>query len=247
MSTSRPRRSSSLLAVVVAAAGLAGCAYQDPFSLPPLGSPGSGASSGSPYYGYSGGYYDPRYRSYDPRYGLYSSYSYDPRLAYYYGGGYPGYYGPLPYPAPGHYPYPRAPYCLDANRDGRCDDRRGDGRGNGHGNGSGSGNGNGNGNGGQVPGFDPKRDPFEQVREATRRADQSRSRASTPTPAVMAPAVPRQERPAEPKRSTEPRRVTEPKRNSSPPPSGWKAVGEASSGLKRAPRDDVARTPAETN
>jgi hypothetical protein len=245
MSTSRPRPPSLLLAAVAAAAGLAGCAYQDPLSLPPLGSAGSGASSGSPYYGYSGGgYYDPRYRSYDPRYGLYSSYGYygggyyDPRVGYY-GGGYPGYYGPLPYPPPGYYPYPRGPYCMDANRDGRCD-QRGDGHADGNG-------GHGNGNGGQGPRSDPKRDPFEQVKEVTRRAERSGASAATPTPAVMAPVAPREERPAEPKRSTEPRRVAEPKRNAPPPPSGWKAVAEETGKVKRAPRDDVTRAPPDTN
>jgi hypothetical protein len=182
---------------LAAAAGLAGCAYQDPLSLPPLGSAGSGgAPSTSPQfgYGYGGGYYDPRFYGYDPlrRY-------YDPRLGYYYSGGYPGYYGPVPYPHAGYNPYPGYPYCVDANRDGRCDRPR-----------DGGGNGSGHGGGGKGPGLDPKRDPFEQVKEVTRRAE--RAESTQPAPAAMAPNPPRQQRPVEPKRSVEPRRVNEPKR-----------------------------------
>ena len=231
-----------LAAALAAATGLAGCAYQDPLSLPPLGSAGGGTMSTSPYYGYGGGYFDPRYGpvysyGYDPlrRY-------YDPRYGYHYSGGYPSYYGPLPYPAPGHYPYPRGPYCVDANRDGRCD-RRGDGDGHGNGNSNGQGNG-----GGQGPGLDPKRDPFEQVREIARRAE--RADTVPPAPASMAPDAPRQQPPpTDPKRTVESRRTTEPKRTPPASASGWKANGHdgGSSRPRRAPRDDPPRPAPETD
>lgn len=101
----------SLKALVAAAvlAGAAGCAYQDPLHLP------------DPYprqrlggYGY-----------YDPYYGGGSSGYY----SRYYGYGSDPYYYDRVAPAYGYYyPYPRYPlvYCVDANRDGRCDRKRHD-------------------------------------------------------------------------------------------------------------------------
>jgi len=97
----------SLPAIAVAAV-LAGCAYQDPFSLPTLGSPGAQhGTSTTVYYGY-GPY---------PRYGY--GYGYNPysTYPYYYGSEYLAH----PYAPPAYVPYPSGPYCRDANRDGRCD------------------------------------------------------------------------------------------------------------------------------
>ena len=96
----------SLPAIAVAAV-LAGCVYQDPFSLPPLGSPGAQhGTSTTVYYGY-GPY---------PRYGY--GYGYNPyNYPYYYGSDYLAH----PYAPPTYLPYPGGPYCRDANRDGRCD------------------------------------------------------------------------------------------------------------------------------
>lgn len=94
---------------------MAGCAFQDPFALPSLGSPApQGGASTFLYYGY-GPY---------PRYGYgygYSPYDYSRYNPYRYGYD-SGYVAPT-YPPPGYLPYPGGPYCQDANRDGRCDDR----------------------------------------------------------------------------------------------------------------------------
>jgi len=99
------------LSAIAVAAVLTGCAYQDPYSLPPLGSPGAQhGPSTTLYYGY-GPY---------PRYGYgygYNPYNYYP---YYYGSEYLAH----PYAPPSYLPYPSGPYCRDANRDGRCDVRR---------------------------------------------------------------------------------------------------------------------------
>ncbi|HWJ07116.1 MAG TPA: hypothetical protein VNS57_15180 [Steroidobacteraceae bacterium] len=107
------------LLVIPALALLGGCVL-DPFGLPSLGS-GPASSAPSPfYYGSGYGAYDPRYGyyGYGSRYG-YPAYRYDPLLGYA-TPGYGYYYGP----GYGYYrPYPRGPYCVDANRDGRCDTR----------------------------------------------------------------------------------------------------------------------------
>ncbi len=96
------------LIVVAALASLAGCAYQDPYRVSdPFKSNGGGWASGG--YGYSPYGYSP--------YGGFSSYyGYGMADPFYYRYGYPtyGYY---------RYPYPPVQYCLDANRDGRCDRR----------------------------------------------------------------------------------------------------------------------------
>jgi hypothetical protein len=106
------------LPAVAIAAVLTGCAYQDPFSLPPLGAPGvQQGPSTTLYYGH-GPY--PRY-GYGYGYGYnYNPYTYYP---YYYGSGYRygSGYGAQPYPPTAYLPYPGGPYCRDANRDGRCD------------------------------------------------------------------------------------------------------------------------------
>ena len=75
----------SLSALAIAAI-MAGCAYQDPFSLPTLGSPGAGPGpSTSVYYGYGPA---GRYGHYPYGYSGYNQYP------YYYGSGYPA----QPYP-----------------------------------------------------------------------------------------------------------------------------------------------------
>lgn len=93
--------------------GTAGCAYEQPFSLPPL-TPAAPAASVQlyPYQGY-GGYYGAYGNGY--RRGFYDGYygNADPRYAG---------FGPYPY----GYVSPRYPQyvvvqCPDANRDGRCD------------------------------------------------------------------------------------------------------------------------------
>ena len=225
----RPNRSVLFASALVATAGLAGCAYQDPLSLPPLGPAGS-ASSPAPYYGHGGGYYDPRYGAVYPYGRAPQGGYYDPRTGHYYVGGYPGYYGPLPYPPPGYRPYPGVPVCVDANRDGRCDHRPGNGGGGGGGSGSGGGSHGGGSHGGgghpggdgDGPSIDPKRNPFEQVRDLTRRSERSPHAAPAPTtpPASASPPAPPRppravdsRRSDEPKpRSTEARRATTPKR-----------------------------------
>ena len=103
------------LSLVVIAAVIAGCAYQDPFALPPLGSPGSqGGPSTTAYYG-RGPY--PAYSGYGYGYGYGNNpYDYYRNNSYLRDG-----YAVLPYPPGAYPPYPGGPYCRDANRDGRCD------------------------------------------------------------------------------------------------------------------------------
>jgi hypothetical protein len=105
------------LILVAALAGLAGCAYQDPLRLPdPYRTDGwsSGRYGYSPYgyspYGYS-------HYGYSPFGGFSSYYGYGMTDPFFYRYGYPtyGYY---------RYPYPPVQFCVDANRDGRCDRRR---------------------------------------------------------------------------------------------------------------------------
>jgi hypothetical protein len=96
-----------VLIVAAALAGLAGCAYQDPYRVTDPFKSGGGWASGG--YGYSPyGYY--------PYGGFSSYYGFGMTDPFYYRYGYPayGYY---------RYPYPPVQYCLDANRDGRCDRR----------------------------------------------------------------------------------------------------------------------------
>jgi hypothetical protein len=97
----------SLSAVAVAAV-LTGCVTQDPYGLPPLGSPEvQHGPSTTPYYGYGYGSYSRHGYGYSPY--DYYPYGYGSQ---YYGSGYRA------------QPYPSGPYCRDANRDGRCDVRR---------------------------------------------------------------------------------------------------------------------------
>lgn len=94
------------LSTVAVAAMLAGCASQEPFGLPPLGSPvATKGTSTTMYYGY--GTY-PRYDHYPNHY-----YPYVYRSAY----------AEYPY-RPDYHSYSRGPFCRDANRDGYCDVRR---------------------------------------------------------------------------------------------------------------------------
>ena len=187
-----------ILFALSAGSALAGCVYQDPFALPPLESSG-GAAHSSPYHYGGSGYYGS---------GFYGTGRYDdPRVGYYYRPGYPGYdssYGPRPYPAPGYVPYPRGPYCIDANRDGRCDGQRphggghdqdhdrddDDGNGPGHGGGSGPGDdGRDHGPRGNATG----RSPMEPLRDVARQAEQPAGRARVPafTPPAGGQAGPR--------------------------------------------------------
>jgi hypothetical protein len=98
--------------LVVATLATAGCAYQQPY----YEVPGRHSSYGGSSYGW-GSSRDP-FSYYDSPY--YFNYGYGVMNPYYwYRPGYPLY---------GYYRYPRYPgaYCLDANRDGRCDSKSND-------------------------------------------------------------------------------------------------------------------------
>ncbi len=116
-----PRSIGTALVGTVVLAASAGCAYQDPFSLPDLAARGT----------------SPSMQVY-PSYGL--GYGYGYRYGYGYGAGYPNVYqpgygyanpyfaaqGPYPYgygylysPSPGYVVVP----CADSDRDGQCDAR----------------------------------------------------------------------------------------------------------------------------
>ncbi|MGI9245929.1 MAG: hypothetical protein ACR2I8_04395 [Steroidobacteraceae bacterium] len=218
------------------AAALAGCAYQEPLSLPPLGAPGVQRSA--PYSGY--GAYDPyfsvygsqRYGYYDPRYGYVYGGRYDPRYAY--PPGYAYYSAPgLPYPIPGYAPYPRGPYCIDANRDGRCDERqhhKGDGRGDdGRNHQGGGGHASAGGS------------AYDLVREVDR---QTRANAATGAPSGTVTQPPAARRQAPPRQAAP---VTRPAAPAVPPPQPARPAtptarpghDEDATPARRGPRDEA--------
>lgn len=222
------------LLAIPAIALLAGCVLQDPFGLPPLGSGPASSASSSFYYGSGYGAYDPRYGYYGSRYG-YPAYRYDPLLgyatpgyAYYYGPGY-GYYRP----------YPRGPYCVDANRDGRCDTRppRDDDQPPGGGNAGGGNPGGGNAGGGPHDGRDGLgRNPIRRLRDIDR---------PVPAGAVRTPVSPAPQQQAPPARppavSTPPPRAPATARpGPADPPRGRPADGPRIRDLDPPSRSPIA-------
>jgi hypothetical protein len=166
-----------------AVAGLAGCVWYPEFGLPPLDPPASQRAPSGPYSFYGYGTYDPGPGYYDPGHGYYA-YRYDPLYGYY-APRYSYYYAPgtvVRYPGLGLYPYPRGPYCVDANRDGRCDTRRHDR--DGDNDGRPGRDGDGRGHDGRGPGLGPN--PIERLRDIDRRvpagAVQNPANTSRPPP-----------------------------------------------------------------